>query len=162
MSHWIFPQPWQHWPAASIARVSCFSLFSQVTYLHFAYAIRGRQFDSERGGGGWHCGNEYSDLQNAENNLSSYCGENKYFNGGRSGGSANFSQNFWLASPATVQFSNNFSGFARNSKTIVLLSFYEYLHIQCINRYTCISLCTVHLHSNIYVSKWATCPLAVA
>ena len=28
--------------------------FPQVTYFHFAYAIGGRPFDSEGGGGGWH------------------------------------------------------------------------------------------------------------
>ena len=32
---------------------------------------------------------------------------------------------------------------------MVFLSYFEYLHIQCINRYTCISLCTAHLYSNI-------------
>ena len=41
-----------------------------MTYLHFAYAIRGRPFDYERGLA--LCGNEYSDLENAENNISSF------------------------------------------------------------------------------------------
>ena len=52
--------------------------------------------------------------------------------------------------------------FACNSKTMVFLSYFEYLHIQCINRYTCISLCTAHLYSNISVLKWETYPLAMA
>ena len=42
--------------------------FPQVTYFHFAYAIGGRPFDSEGGGGGLaFCWNKYSDLENAEN-----------------------------------------------------------------------------------------------
>ena len=51
----------RHRPAASIARVSCSSLFPQVTYFHFGYAIGGRPFDSEGGGGGLaFCWNKYS------------------------------------------------------------------------------------------------------
>ena len=49
-----------------------------------------------------------------------FCVENKYFpsmggggGGGGGGGSAKFSQNVRLASLATVQFSNNFSGSLR-------------------------------------------------
>ena len=84
-----------------------------MTYLHFAYAIIGRQFDSESGGGGGLalCGNEYSDLENAVNNLSSFVEKkNTFLQFGRGGGSANFSQNFRLALIATVKCSNNFSG----------------------------------------------------
>ena len=42
-----------------------------MTYLHFAYAIRGRPFLILREGLAL-CGYEYSDLENAENNLSSF------------------------------------------------------------------------------------------
>ena len=76
MSQWILPQP--------------FFAFSQVTYLHFAYANRGRPYDSEGGGEGLAlCGNKYSDLENAENNLSSFVEKiNTFLQWG--GGGANF------------------------------------------------------------------------
>ena len=66
-------------------------------YLHFAYAIMGRPFDSEGEG------------------VQALC-ENKYLPAiwGEEGGSANFSQIFRLASVATVKFSNNYSGSLRS------------------------------------------------
>ena len=57
----------RHWPAASIARVSCSSLFFPSDVLPFCVRNWGRRpFDSE---GGWHFVEiKYSDLENAENN----------------------------------------------------------------------------------------------
>ena len=111
MSQWILPQPSQHWPAASIARVSCFSLFSRVTYLHFAYAIRGRPFDSERAG--WYFV-EMNILTLKMLKIICPLVEkiNTFLQLG--GGGAKCPQNFRLASLATVKFSNNFSGSLRS------------------------------------------------
>ena len=76
-----------------------------MIYLHFAYAIGGRPFDSEGG------------LENAENNLSSSVKEINnltlsflQFGGG---GVSQFSLIFLLALLATVKFSNIFAGSIR-------------------------------------------------
>ena len=54
MSHWILPQPCRHWPAASIARVSCSSLFSPSDVLPFCVRNWGTTIWFWGGGGGWH------------------------------------------------------------------------------------------------------------